>query len=62
MTGVVWVVESDAKWREHARQVLEFLGYDVLAAATPADVTALKWPEGPVAAFVGQCEIGRAHV
>jgi sigma-54 specific flagellar transcriptional regulator A len=55
MAGTVLLVESDAKWRDHVRTVLEFLGYDTHAPASLAEQTARGWPAGLTAALVGPC-------
>lgn len=53
MAGAVLVVESDPKWLEHIRVILEFLEYEPLLAPDPADLKAL--PGGLTAVLVGQC-------
>jgi len=55
MTGAVLVIEADTKWREHARTVLEFLGYEVIALATPAEEPAGSLPRSLQAVLIGQC-------
>ena len=47
------MVESDPKWREHIRTVLEFLEYEPTLASATADLTAL--PAGLTAVLIGQC-------
>jgi len=55
MTGAVLVIEADTKWREHARTVLEFLGHEVVALATPAEEPVANWPKSFQAVLIGQC-------
>ena len=47
------MVESDPKWREHIRTVLEYLEYEPTLASATADLTAL--PAGLTAVLIGQC-------
>jgi sigma-54 specific flagellar transcriptional regulator A len=55
MSGAVLIVESDAKWREHVRTVLEFMGFDALVAATPQELAAVSGPDSLLAILLGQC-------
>ena len=55
MVGTVLVVETDAKWREHMRTVLEFMDYEPVLVDTPEQLANLVWPESLVMAFVGDC-------
>jgi sigma-54 specific flagellar transcriptional regulator A len=56
MTSTVLMIETDPRWREHVRNVLEYQDYNVEAIASLAELRALStWPEGLSAVLIGLC-------
>ena len=56
MISTVLVVETDSRWREHVRNILEYMEYEVEVVTSVAEFRSLPaWSENLTAALVGQC-------